>query len=649
MPSTVAAVYERRASPALTERRYTKASPPCFDCILFLLFFFPLFLSAAPKKGAASTVNPTVVYDTTVKVLRGGTCEVPLRAISPLGYDVEFKTISESGPRAGSLSGPQRNSKSSVSYFYTHNGKTNSSQDSFRIKAQSGPQKAWGYAKVTILVEEPPARFAVDVASLDFGTVFLGESRTLPVRIKNAGGGQLKGRLKAPPPWKLSGIADLTLAEGQSKEILITFEPLSTDTHRGSLGFESGTKPFPEIILEGVGESRFEAPESASFEQRVGAKELRIPIKNLTAAPLPISVQFPQPLEAPDSIQLPPNSSVELVLILPPLPFAEKSVLVSLGDGASIRDIRIQLPPPPSRLEWEIDGKKQFGVVTPGRTVLLDAKLHNTGSRQTRALIRTVGNGFALAPGQQDAFDIAPGGHVILRAEWKFSEKLGASCATLVAETEGLPPVETSWEADVQLPSAVPTSSPTLGTLPTPTPTPPDIISKEALRKRMPRDFSYRLEPELHWTAFSPTRRTATAILSWSYEGLEPVEFIIQREVQQRKGFFDKNPFERTLPTPEDLPPQSLDPVWTPLDPSVAQIQKLPDGRWQARIQALSPGYHKIRVIAKTPNTTHMDGIEFNILVGDIPLPQPLPWALPALLALCAIYLLRKKIRSLFG
>jgi hypothetical protein len=44
-----------------------------------------------------------------------------------------------------------------------------------------------------------------------------------------------------------------------------------------------------------------------------------------------------------------------------------------------------------------------------------------------------------------------------------------------------------------------------------------------------------------------------------------------------------------------------------------------------------------------------MDGSEFNIFVGDIPLPQPLSWTLPSLLALCATYLLRKKIRSLFG
>ena len=621
----------------------------CLPGIVCLFLFFSPFLLAAPKKDTFPPVDPTVVYDTTVKVLRRGTCEVPLRAISPQGYDVKFEILSE--PRAGSLSGPQRNSKSSVSYYYTHDGNKNSSHDSFRFKCKSGPQKAWGYAKATILVEEPPSRFAADMDSLDFGSVFLGESRTLPVRIKNAGGSQLQGRLKVSAPWALGGAADLTLAEGESQKILITFEPFSTNTQRGSLTFESATKPFPEIALQGVGENRFEAPDKAAFEQRVGANELRIPITNRTAAPLSISIHCPPPLEAPHAITLPPESSGELLLTLPARSFAEKSALVTLGDVAATHDIRIQLPPPPSRLEWEIDRKNQLGIVTPGRSVSLTAKLQNTGSGLTRAVIRTTGDGFTLAPGQQDAFDIPPGAHVIVQAEWKFSEKPGVAQAELVAETEGLPPVQLTWEADVQPPpvelAAPPTPAPAPGA--SPSPTPPDTISKDELHKRTPSAPSYRLEPELHWSAFFPTRRTAAAIVSWSYEGPKLVEFIIQREERQRKGFFDKNPFDRTLPTPEDLPPQSLQPVWTPLDPSIANIQKLPDGRWQAGIPDLSPGYHKIRIIAKMPNTTRMDGSEFSILVGDIPLPQPLPWTLPALLVLCATYLLRKKLRSLLG
>jgi hypothetical protein len=632
---SVVAVYDRRASPALTERRYRKANPHCFPKIVcLLLFLFPLFLSAAPKKDDIPTVDPTVVYDTTVKVLRGGTCEVPLRAISPQGYDVKFEIISE--PRAGSLSGPQRNSKSSVSFFYTHDGKKNSSQDSFRFKCKSGPQKAWGYAKAMILVEDPPPRFAADMASLDFAAVFLGESRTLPVRIKNAGGGLLQGRLKVGAPWTLGGADDIRLAEGESQKILITFEPVSTDTQRGSLVFESGTKPFPEIALQGVGDSRFEVPEKAAFEQRVGADELSIPITNRTAAPLPISIHCPPPLEAPDSITLPPESSGELLLTLPARPFAEKSALVTLSDGATTRDIRIQLPPPPSRLEWEIDGKNQLGVVTLGRSVSLTAKLQNTGSVTASVVLRAAGDGISFAPGQPANLAIAPGDSVTVNATWKFPDTPGLAEAVLVAETDGLPPVKIQWEADVQLPPAHPRSSPSPTATPSPTPTPPPPPDFP------PRAPSYRLEPELHWTAFFPSRRTVTAIVSWGYEGPEPVEFFIQREEQKRNDFFGAR-----VQVPQTLPDSEW--VWTPLDSSIAKIQKLPDGRWQAQVPGLSPGYHKIRVIVKTPNTTRLDGSEFNILVGDIPLPQPLPWTLPGLFVLCATYLFRKKIRSLFG
>ena len=100
---------------------------------------------------------------------------------------------------------------------------------------------------------------------------------------------------------------------------------------------------------------------------------------------------------------------------------------------------------------------------------------------------------------------------------------------------------------------------------------------------------------------------------------------------------------------PPTLPGTSYELVWTDLPSADAQIQKLSDGRWQAQVPGLRPGYHKIRIIVKRPNSSRMDGVEISPLIGDIPLPQPLPWTLPGLLALCGAYLLRKKIRSLFG
>jgi len=627
-----AAVYDRRAV------RW-------FANIISLLLFLPLLsLSAAPQKQTAPPVDPTVVHNTIVKVLRGGTCEVPLRAISPQGYDVEFKTIPGSGPRAGSLSDHHRNSKSSVSYFYTHDGKKNSSQDSFRIKAKSGPQKAWGYAKVTILVEEPPARFAADVSSLDFGSVFLGESRTLPVRIRNTGGGKLQGNLKLGAPWRLADPSNITLAEGETKKILITFEPLSTDTQRGSLTFESGNKPFPEIALQGVGESRFEVPEKAAFEQHIGAKELRIPVENLTAAPLAINVHCPLPLESHTSLDLPPESTGELVLTLAAFPFAEKDIVITLSDGTAARDIRIQLPPPPSRLKWETEGVKQLGkVASGGRPHTLTAKLRNTGSATANAVLRLEGEGIALASGQPANLTIAAGESVTVNATWKLPETPGPAEAKIIAESAGLPPVEAPWEADVQHPVAglthTTTPTPNPGASPSPTLIVHGPAESAAILKLLPAGISYQLEP--HWNSF-------TAILSWEYAGPEPVEFSIVRPEVTRQNFLDRNPFEKTILLPTTVPTPVPKILWAPIASKKANITKLPDGRWQARVPGLTPGYHSIGIITKAAGGERDGFIEFPLSVGKIPRLNFVSWSMFAIVLLCTGYLLRKKIRSLF-
>jgi hypothetical protein len=553
---------------------------------------------------------------------------------------VKFEIVS--GPRAGSLSDQHRNSKSSVSYLYTHDGKKNSAQDSFRIKANSGSQKAWGYAKVTILVEEPPARFAADVSSLDFGSVFLGESRTLPVRITNAGGGKLQGSLRVGAPWKLADPSTLTLAEGETKKILITFEPLSTDTQRGSLAFESGNKPFPEIALQGVGESRFEVPEKAAFEQHIGAKELRIPVKNLTAAPLAISVHCPLTLESPASLDLAPESTGELILTLLPRPFAEQNTVITLSDGTAARDIRIQLPPPPSRLEWEILGKRQFDEASLGRVEQLTAKLHNTGSGTANVVLRLEGEGIAFAPDQPVHFAIAAGESVKVKATWKFPETPGAARASLIAETEGLPPLQAIWEADIQYSSIELAAQPTpVPPQPTPTPKAFSVLTpaeQAELRLLLPDNIRYTLAP--HW-------KTASATILWDYHGPSNAQFMIEKESVERSGDAMANPFQKRLVVPEELPKPQVRTRWSAV--GADSIQQREDGTWIATITDLKPGYHNIRIVTRQAGGNRTDYSSFAIRVGTLP-PSPY-WHAAMLvgLALCAGYLLRNKIRSLFG
>ena len=645
----VAAVYDsrRKSEPRLADRGYKAANScrvlRCLASLVCLLLFPPLLLVAAPQKNTAPPIDPTVVANVPpVKVLRGGTCEVTLHAISPQGYDVEFEIVSP--PRSGSFSGPERISKSSVSYFYTHNGKKGTTKDSFRFKAQSGPKKAWGYANVTIIIEEPPPRFESDVSSLDFGSIFLGKNATKTVRIKNAGGGLLRGQFKVSAPWSLASPGEISLSEGEIKKILVTFAPLSTDTQRGSVIFESATKPFPEIALQGVGEIRFEAPEKAAFEQLVGAKELRIPVKNRTAEPLPISIVCQAPLIAPDSITLEPESPGELVLTLPDRPFAEKNVLVKIVDKAATHEIRIQLPPPPSRLEWKIVGENQFGVKSPERVEPLTAKLLNTGSATANAVLRIEDERLVLARGQPVNLTIAAGESVTVNATWKLPATRGSAETKLIAESAGLPPVEAAWKADVQHPVAGPTPTPTPtpnpGASPSPTPKVYGPVESAAILKLLPKDISYQLEPHSN---------SCTAILSWQYSGPEPVEFFIVRPEVRRKNLLDKIPSATTIPLPTSVPTPVPKILWVPIDPKKANISKLPDGRWQGRVPGLTSGYHAIGIISKVAGEEREGFVEFPVSIGKIPQSPFVSWSMLAIVLLCAVYLLRKKIRSLFG
>jgi hypothetical protein len=333
-----------------------------------------------------------------------------------------------------------------------------------------------------------------------------------------------------------------------------------------------------------------------------------------------------------------------LVLTLPDRPFAEKNVLVKIVDKAATHEIRIQLPPPPSRLEWKIVGENQFGVKSPERVEPLTAKLLNTGSATANAVLRIEDERIVLARGQPANLTIAAGESVTVNATWKLPATGGPAEAKLIAESAGLPPVEAAWKADVQHPVAGPTPTPTPTPNPGASPSPTPIVlgpdESAAILKLLPKGISYQLEPHSN---------SCTAILSWQYSGPEPVEFFIVQPEVRRKNLLDKIPSATTIPLPTSVPTPVPKILWVPIDPKKANISKLPDGRWQGRVPGLKPGYHAIGIISKAAGEERDGFVEFPLSVGKIPRPHFVSWSMVAILLLCAGYLLRKKIRSLFG
>jgi hypothetical protein len=609
----------------------------------FFLLNLPCAFSAKPdqSKTQAPSVEPSVGYDANAATLRGETCEVPLKAIPAHGYEIQFAIVPGSGPRHGSLSGPVRNSKGSVSYFYTHNGAKGATQDSFRFKFKSGPKKSWSYKTASISIKEPPPRLVTQSDLLDFGHVFIGESRTLPLVVKNAGGGVLEAALKVGAPWELVTEPVFKLAEGESRKILIRFMPLSDDTQQGRLFFETGINSRTEIALQGIGGFRFDVPPAIAFAKEAGPAGLRLPVTNLSPEPLSLRINAPLPLEAPQTLELAPLASAELILTLPARPFAERHVLVSLSDGAAMRDVKVSLPAPPAPLEWRGESP-QLGKTTPGRSRPLTATLHNLGSLPATVTLAVEGDGLSLADSQPKSVEIAPDAFATVNATWQYPARPGPATVRLLASHGG---VVHPWEfsAEMTSPSAPdePGPAPLTPSQPSPTPRPFSVLTaaeQEALRLRLPDKIRYTLAP--HW-------KTATATVLWDYHGPGDVQFTIEREGAERVADPLANPFQKRLVVPKELPKPEVHTRWRPVD--AASIQRREDGTWTAIVTDLKPGYHNIRIVTRQAGGNRTDYSSFPILVGTLP-PSPY-WHASMLVGfvLCAGYLLRKKIRSLFS
>ena len=597
-------------------------------------------LHAAPsKKDKEPPIEPSVGYDTTLEIHRGDTKAIILRAIPSDGYDVEFEIITQ--PRYGTLSKIVRNSKGSVALLYSHQDNKNSTADSFKFKIKTGPRKCWSTKTARIQISEPPARLELTPETLDFGSVFIGESATLPIKITNSGGGFLRGAMiPSAESYSIIDSNEFDIPSGKSKTFAVTFAPKTPDIQPCKIRFESDVVPRAEISAQGIGSTRFEAPIQAAFDTTIEPFSLSIEIANRTAEPLPISIQAPHPLHTLDKIELPPNGTSKLELKIQTGFFSNKFSSLLLSDGAFQHPIKIQLPPPPSVLVWEAP-KLDLGDVITGTSERLIATLHNCGTSTAKVKLVVKGDGLLIP---EPELTIPPEQSIDINANWTFAS-LGNSTATIAVDAGGhLPPL--TFRANVQEPRLpTPSSKPLPASAPLIAPKASSdksvkLLTKEEnakRKKRIPTEISYRLEQHL-------TR--AKAVVSWIYTGPQPPRFTIEVETLQRADPLSK-PFEDRLQVPNELPETKEKPTWQPVSDVIANIHQLPDGRWQATTHAFKPGFHHIRIGTQSHSSQQINYCAFVIEVPPLPALWMNNWLLGALFFISAGYLLRHYLMRL--
>lgn len=621
-----------------------KFPPPTFAALAALCFLF-----CGVAQGAKPPEEPpprSVGRDIEVNVVRGGQCELVLRGIAMPKNSVEFQVLKP--PIHGTLGSPRRIDKDTVVYTYKHNGLAGADRDRGDFKIKTGRDHAWGRVAAKIWIHEPPSRFIAEPEALDFGPVPIGESKALDLRIRNDGGGLLKGSAEISPPWSIRGDSDFELAEGRQIDLKVVFSPKSPDAQTGPMNFKISSGARTAVTLRGMGEYRFEIPERVAFPARAGAGPITVPVRNRSAVPLTLHITAEPPLRPTVRLDLPPGGSRSFSLELEKGYYSGKLGHVVVSDGLADQKVRVELPPSPALLEWEQGPVMDLGKIPFRHTSELEAGLKNIGATPTAVTLSDGFGGLSLAPSQARSFELRSGETALVKLVWKLPEQPGVVEAKLTAQEGGVSH-ELGFKILVESPVEQPpfVTSVQNSTKPTPSPTPRDsrkILSdseRAELQRRMPQDVSYRLELG---------SGSATAVVNWKYSGSQPVLFVLERQVTERGATGFEKVFEKRLEVPEQLPAIPLIQKWVPVDSSIAGIALGEDGRWQGRVPGLTAGFHQLRIAAKSPpEGKRTDYVDFTVHVGRLPWPGWVRLALAVLGVLSLVYLLRRKIAGWFG
>lgn len=609
-----------------------------------VLFAF-LFLSpihASPQKEKGPPPQPSVGRDIALKVDRGGSVEIVLKGIALPGETVRFKL--DKPPAHGSLSEPRRLAGDSVAYTYTHNNSKEAALDKAVFKLKTGPQNAWGRITAEIEIREPQSRLVFEPEQLDFGRVPIGETRVKNLRIRNDGGGVLRGSLKLGIPWSVEGPAEFTLAEGEARTFGIVFSPLGPEEQRARLSMDLEPENSTFIGLRGEGVYRFDVPERIVFGPSPAEATLVVPVSNLSAKSLDLAIHAPPPLLAESTLGVPAGGRADLKLSVQKKHYTEKTVELSIRDGDAVRGVRVDLPPPPALLQWAAQGDSvdlgEFPLRHTARSVL---ELQNRGATIAQVELRDGSGGLFLETDQPRSFELKAGESAVVRTVWRLPEQPGEFFSDLIASHGGLDhPLRLRARV---LPAPAAEDPPTASTQASPSPTPDErriltAAEREELKRRMPQEITYRLVPR---------GDVADAIISWTYFGNEPVDFRLERKVVERSHSGLEQSFQERLQLPTELPqPKSLV-KWISVSDETNPVQRLESGAWEASVKDLEPGFHEVRIVTRAPpDAKRRDYSSFTVSVAPPP-PNPLwSWFFALAGVFCLLYLLRNPIRRIF-
>ena len=358
-------------------------------------------------------VPPPMAQPQALSIFRGDNIEVPLRAQGRAPSQLKF--LIRSNPSKGRLGEIRLTGPKSAEVTYFHDG-TSEGSDAFTFAVQAIDSPVSAAAPITISISEEPPTLSV-VNSLDFGTMEVGTTREEEIILRNSGGGELKGEMEVPPPWRIVGSKEYRLGRKQEASIQIICAPSEPEEYAEKLVFSHDARVAVDLTANAI--SPFELSPAGEIElasQEGGTlRSAEVAIRNLTPRDRTLRITVPAELAAPDQMVIPAGGVQGITLQTKPAFLGPLETTMTLESEGFRQDLPVRVFALPASLHIEPREGLDFGEIEPRQRYRGFLRVKNEGGSAARlqtkvpseVLLVPDPNSVVLQPGQTRVFEVA--------------------------------------------------------------------------------------------------------------------------------------------------------------------------------------------------------------------------------------------------
>lgn len=358
-------------------------------------------------------VPPPMAQPQALSIFRGDNIEVPLRAQGRAPSQLKF--LIRSNPSKGRLGEIRLTGPKSAEVTYFHDG-TSEGSDAFTFAVQAIDSPVSAAAPITISISEEPPTLSV-VNSLDFGTLEVGTTREEEIILRNSGGGELKGEIDVPPPWRIVGSKEYRLGRKQEARIQIICAPSEPEEYAEKLVFSHDARVAVDLTANAI--SPFELSPAGEIElasQEGGTlRSAEVAIRNLTPRDRTLRITVPAELAAPDQMVIPAGGVQGITLQTKPAFLGPLETTMTLESEGFRQNLPVRVFALPASLHIEPREGLDFGEIEPRQRYRGFLRVKNEGGSAARlqtkvpseVLLVPDPNSVVLQPGQTRVFEVA--------------------------------------------------------------------------------------------------------------------------------------------------------------------------------------------------------------------------------------------------